>query len=117
MQDGKLYFNLTYAQSGYLSADNIKLSGKFTVCSNAEDGSVGGHIGYMPGSSGNGNQTDGIGISNDDESVYIIVTTKGVRLQSGAVDLNIPLNGEITVNGNLKVNGDICYSGMLNNSL
>jgi hypothetical protein len=53
MQDGKLYFNLTYAQSGYLSADNIKLSGKFTVCSNAEDGSVGGHIGYMPGSSGN----------------------------------------------------------------
>ena len=117
MQDGKLYFNLTYAQSGYLSADNIKLSGKFTVCSNAEDGSVGGHIGYMPGSSGNGNQTDGIGISNEDESVYIIVTTKGVRLQSGVVDLNIPLNGEITVNGNLKVNGDICYSGMLNNSL
>jgi len=117
MQDGKLYFNLTYAQSGYLSAANIKLSGKFTVCSDTENGSVGGHIGYMPGSSGNGNQTDGIGISNEGETVYVIVTTKGVRLQSGSADLNIPLNGDINVNGNLNVNGDIYYSGSLNNSL
>ncbi len=116
MQDGKLYFNLTYAQSGYLSAENIKLSGKFTVYSGTVDGSVGGYVGYMSGSSGGENQTDGIGMSNENETVYIIVTTKGVRLQSGSVDLNIPLNGAVNVNGDLKVNGDIHYSGSLNHS-
>ena len=117
MQDGKIYFNLTYAQSGYLSAENIKLSGKFTVYSDTEDTAAGGYIGYMSGSSGNGNKTDGIGISNENETVYIIITTRGVRLQAGSVDLNIPLDGAVNVNGDLKVNGNIYYSGELNDSL
>lgn len=111
MEAGKLYFNLTYAQAGYLNAGAIKLSGKFTVCADTEEKTVGGNIGYMSGIAAGGTVTDGIGISNNDGTVYVIVTNKGVRLQSGTVNLSIPHNGIATINGSLRVTGDIYYSG------
>ena len=117
MEDGKLYFNLTYAQSGFLSAENIKLSGKFTVYSDMESDVTGGYMGYMAGSSTGINKTDGIGMSNENETAYVIVTTKGLRLQAGSIDLNIPIGGPVNINSDLVVNGNIRYSGSLNNNV
>lgn len=82
--------------TGTLNAGNINLTNAFTVYNSSN--TIGGHLGYMSGSNGK-RTTDGIAISNNTEESYLIVTTDGVRMQSGDADVNIAeSSGTISLN-------------------
>lgn len=112
-ENGKYYFNASHIKTGSLSADLIRtgfllaqyvaLSGKFEVY----DGDVlGGHLGYMSGSDGD-TTTNGMGMSDPDVKHYVIVTTAGVRMQSGDTVFYINDDGQAVVKGDLLVSGNI----------
>ena len=100
--------------TGTLNANNIQITGKFTVYKN-DNKTSGGHIGYMEGKDGSTDEiTNGIGISNSDESIYVIVTDSGIRCQVGDNDFYMTKEGKrLVVNGDLKINGSIIYTGDL----
>lgn len=104
--DGKLYIDASVLQAGIINAVVIGLSGKFSVY-DGEEGELGGHVGYMAGSSGT-DTTHGIGVSDATESCYVIATNKGVRMQAGTVGAYLEKDGRgLVVNGNLIVDGVI----------
>lgn len=96
--------------TGTLSANDIGIIGAFTAYKN--DGTNGGNIGYM---SGYGNvETNGIGMSNPDGNIYVIVTDEGVRLQAGENSIYMTVyGGSLVVRGDLEVFGNISYTGEL----
>lgn len=110
--DGK--FVADFISSGTLSAILIKLSGLFEIWGNSSgENRLGGHIGYMTGSiGGTGIVTDGVALYNSDKTCFVIVTSQGVRLQAGNINLYLTKDGDgVVVNGDLFVNGNIIHSG------
>ena len=96
-------------KTGVLNADNININGKFKVY---EDDTMGGYIGYMSGYSTY--HTDGIGISNFDETCYAIITDAGVRLQTAAANIVLVNDGSLAINGTtLTINADVVINGTL----
>lgn len=96
--------------TGTLNAQDIGLIGSFTAYK--DDNTNGGKIGYM---SGYGNvETNGIGMSNPDGNIYVIVTDEGVRLQAGEKSVYMTVyGGSFVVRGDLEVFGNISYTGEL----
>ena len=96
--------------TGTLNAQDIGLIGSFTAYK--DDNTNGGKIGYM---SGYGNvETNGIGMSNPDGNIYVIVTDEGVRLQAGENSIYMTVyGGSLVVRGDLEVFGNISYTGEL----
>ena len=96
--------------TGTLNASDINITGAFIAQKN--DGTNGGKVGYM---SGYGNiETNGIGMSNSEGNIYVIVTDEGVRLQAGENSIYMTIyGGSLVVRGNLEVFGNISYTGEL----
>lgn len=82
--------NADLIQTGTLSADYVQLYGTFTVKSPNEQWD-GGKIGYMTGNV-SGTVTDGIGISDNTDTKYLVVTTGGVRMQASDTSLYVSPN-------------------------
>ncbi len=83
LQNGLLYINGEYLQTGQIASNWIKLGGKMTVYKGKKgetgENVAGGYIGYATGSSG-GQQTSGMWFKNAAENCYLIVTDAGVRM-------------------------------------
>lgn len=104
--DGKLYIDASVLQAGIINAVVIGLSGKFSVYDGGT-GTLGGHIGYMPGSDGE-NVTNGIGVSDATESCYLVATDQGIRAQAGNLRFYMEKDGSgLVVKGNLIVDGTV----------
>lgn len=97
MLDGQIYINGTYIQTGQLSAENVSLSGDFSVYSGD---TLGGHVGYMAGSDGE-TETSGIGVRSADGTSYAIATDAGLRMQSGTFKTYIVKDKRLVVAGDL----------------
>ena len=117
LQNGKIYINAEYLMAGHISAGNISLGGLFEVMSppRPSDGIryLGGYMGYMEGSI-DGTITTGVAIYNRKKDCYVIVTTAGVRLQSGEHSLYaVPAGDGFVAEGDLIVHGNVKYTGSL----
>lgn len=111
LEDGKIYINMEYANTGALSADCITLDGLFEVRKNNW---IGGYIGYKVGDIGVGIPIDGVAMSSANGNSYIIITNQGARIQSTNAKIYLVNDSnEITVDGNLKVTGSITYGGTI----
>jgi hypothetical protein len=118
LEDGCLYIDASILRAGLIDAVMIGLKGKLEVY-NGENGAQGGYLGYLPGSDGTG-RTDGIGVSNVDDSCYVIATDAGVRLQAGQSRLyinrdngQIVLVGHTVLRGPVSIEGDVDITGKL----
>lgn len=105
LQNGLVYINGTYIRAGDIDANNVSLSGEFSVYQ-ASGGAKGGSIGYMQGSDGS-SLTDGIGVADATGKNYVIATDAGVRIQTGTTRMFLPGNGYVYIDGDLAVSGSI----------
>lgn len=97
-----------YIYSPYIIGDHIGVRGTFQTFNNEKEPS--GYMGSMYGTDANGSPTDGVAISAypnlwkgedsdsgeiaENENIYLIVTTNGIRLQAGTHTLVLtPGNG------------------------
>lgn len=112
LQDGKIYLNAEYIQTGFLEADYVQLNGLFKIKGGANAGYTGGYIGYMEGDVGVGIPMDGVAMYNTDKTCYFVTTDAGVRMQAGDFSLYMVPDGKgPVVNGALSVNGDFNSEG------
>ncbi|MBR2048274.1 MAG: hypothetical protein IJ960_06715 [Oscillospiraceae bacterium] len=111
LEDGHLYINAAILRSGLIKAVQIGLSGKLEVY-DGEGGVKGGYMGYLPGSTNTG-RTDGIGVSNADDSCYVLATDAGVRVQAGNTMLYlVAANGQIALRGTVDIQGKLLLNGV-----
>lgn len=114
LQDGKIYLNAEYIQTGFLEADYVKLNGLFEVRSSSSYNWLGGYIGYKAGDIGVGIPMDGVAMFNKNQDCYFITTTSGVRIQAGDLSLYmVPEGTGPVVQGALSVNGDFYSEGAM----
>lgn len=90
-------------KTGTLDADDIVLHGTFSVESSSGI-FFGGKIGYMMGSE-SGVPTDGVALSDKNDSHYLIVTDAGVRMQADDTFLFVS-NDAIGASRNIAVTSD-----------
>lgn len=108
LKDGDLFVNASYIKSGAIDASLIKsgsidagdvtLTGDFTVY-NKSDNSVGGHLGFMLGST-ESTWTSGIGFTNKAQDCYSIVTESGTRIHAGSYSVYVTKSGVARISGN-----------------
>lgn len=89
--------------TGTLNAENVDLSGRFSVYSGR---TLGGFVGYMSGSDGV-DITNGIGVSNAAGDCYVVATDKGVRMQAGSTRMYLVKNGDAHIQGDLHITGTV----------
>lgn len=110
--EGETSINGSNITTGTLNAEYVNLCGKFNVWSDSS-GAQGGYIGYMTGNV-SGIPIDGIGVSDENNTHYLIATGAGVRMQAEDTnfyvsDSKIGASMEITVASDRNVKNDISY--------
>lgn len=96
--------------TGELTADYIKLGGNMDIYKSTSGTTVGGHVGYGTGFSGD----SGTILANNTEDCYFIATTKGARMQAFSNYLYcseqvVGVSQSITVDSDRNLKEDINY--------
>lgn len=107
--EGKTQINGSNITTGTLSAESVKLKGKFRVYSGE---TMGGYIGYMAGSTGD-TSTNGIGVCNVNSDCYVIATDAGVAISAGSNVFHITKIGSGRLNCKLEINGELVVDGIV----
>ncbi len=108
-QKGATTINGSNITTGTLSAESIKLRGKFAVYSG---NAIGGYLGYMEGSTGDG-VTKGIGICNIASDCYVIATDAGVAIQCGPNRFYMTKSTSAIMRCSLVINGELSIGGVV----
>lgn len=108
-QEGATTINGSNITTGTLSAESIKLRGKFAVYNGNE---MGGYLGYMEGSTGE-EITRGIGMCNIKSDCYVIATDAGVAVQCGGNRFFMTKTTNATFRCQVAVKGELSVSGIV----